>query len=196
MKKIFALTILILALFMTACGAEKSSPANDMNTICKAYLYGDEDALKRCGMTKNEYEEQFIASFSQGFTQNSGILLSENQMIRINDAVKNLFKRAKFEVSPVSEDGNNATVKITITTFNEFTEEYFRSKIPADAVVNTEEEQKELLTNILVIAINEMQPVKNSDMTVECQYDNSLGMWFPVEPEKFGERIAGKIFNV
>lgn len=194
MKKILSAAVLMLALFVTACGAEKNSPAADINTLCNAFLHFDKESLKKVGMTPAEYEKQFIAEFTKGFIQSSGINFSGEQITKVNDAVINAFKRTEFKTETVSENENNATVKITVSTFEKFDENLVLSKVPANAAELSEAEQINAVANALAAALQDLKTVGNSDFTVDCQYNEEAKMWLPVELENFGVTLATKIF--
>ena len=195
MKKILSLTILMLALFVTACGAEKNSPAADINTLCKAFLHFDETSLNKVGMTPADYEKQFIAEFTKGFIQSSGINFSGGQIAKVNDALTDAFKRTEFKTETLSENENKATVKITVSTFENFDENLVLSKIPANAAEMSEAEQINAVANALAAALQDLKIVGNSDFTIDCQYNEQAKMWLPVELENFGVTLATKIFT-
>lgn len=195
MKKILSATVLMLALFVTACGTEKNSPADDINTLCKAFLHFDEAALKKVDMTPADYEKQFIAEFTKGFIQSSGINFSGGQITKVNDATVNVFKRTEFKTETISENENKATVKITVSTFEKFDENLVLSKIPANVESMSETEQINAVANALAAALQDLKIAGNSDFTVDCQYNEQAKMWLPVELENFGVTLATKIFT-
>lgn len=195
MKRIFTLTVLLLALFVTACGAEKSSPASDVEIICKAYLYKDESALKKIGISAEEYEKHFVAGFSRSFTESSGINFTNQQVIKVNDAFQELLKRSKFKTEVVSENGDNATVKVTVSVFEQITEDKFFGKVPANIDAMSEAEKMDVVINALVAIIKELQIVGDTNLTVDCKYSANDNMWIPLNPEKFGENLSVKILG-
>ena len=195
MKKILSATVLMLALFVTACGTEKNSPADDINTLCKAFLHFDEAALKKVDMTPADYEKQFIAEFTKGFIQSSGINFSGGQITKVNDATVNVFKRTEFKTETISENENKATVKITVSTFEKFDEDLVLSKIPANAAELSEAEQINAVANALAAALQDLKIVGNSDFTVDCQYNEQAKMWLPVQMNDFGFTLATKFFT-
>lgn len=197
MKKIFSLVALLLvAMFVTACGAEKNSPAADIDALCNAFLHFDEADLKRVGMTPAEYEKQFIAEFTKGFIASSGINFSGGQIAKIHDATVNAFKRTDFKTETVSESENNATVKITVSTFEKFDENLVLSKIPANASATSEAERIEVVANALAAALQDLKIVGSSEFTVDCQYDEQAKMWLPVQIQDFGYTLTKKIFTL
>lgn len=196
MKKFFSLAVLIFALCVTACGAERTSPAADMNTLCKAFLQGDEVSLKKIGSTPEDYEKQFIEDFSKSFTESSGIQFTPEQIAKVNDAIRKLFSSATFETAPVAENDDNATVKITVSTLSPFDENAFRSKIPENITALSDAEINDAIINALVSMIQEWQFIGKADFNVECVYNDVAKMWLPVNLENFGNNLGTKIFNV
>ena len=196
MKKIFSLTILILALCVTACGTEKTSPTADINLLCKAFLQGDEVSLKKIGMTPEDYEKQFVEDFSKSFTESSGIQFTPEQIAKVNDAVRKLLASTTFETAPVTENDNNATVKITVSTLSPFDENSLRAKLPENITALSDAEINDAIINALVSLIQEWQFTGTVDFNVECAYNDTAKMWLPVNLENFGNMLGIKIFNV
>ena len=195
MKKILSATILMLALFVTACGAEKNSPADDINTLCKAFLHFDEAALKKVDMTPADYEKQFIAEFTKGLIQSSGINFSGEQIAKVHDATVNVFKRTEFKTETISENENKATVKITVSTFEKFDEALLLSKMPANVESMSEDEQINAVSNALPAALQDLKIAGNSDFTVDCEYNKLSEMWLPIDLDNFSDMLSKKIFT-
>lgn len=194
MKKIFSVAVLIFALMLTACGAEKVSPAEDVNTLCKAFLHFDEAALNKVGWTPEDYEKQFIAEFTKSFTESSGVNFTAEQIAKINDAVKAAFKRSTFKTETVSENENAATVRITVSTFEKLDETFITSKLPANIYEMSETERIDAVANAIAAALNDLQIVGDSVFTVDCEYNEQAKMWLPVQMQEFGFTLATKIF--
>mgnify|MGYP002622356734 CR=1 FL=1 len=201
MKKIFSLmAILLVAMFVTACGGSepeaRTAPSADVNALCKAYLQGDEASLKKFGSTPEEYEQQFLSEFSSSFTSSSGLTLTPEQLSTVNTALRNLLARSTFEVADVSEEGDNATVKVTVSTLTMFNENDIIAKLPANVATLDETARMDAIVTALVEILNEWQYTGTTDFDVACKYDSQAKAWLPVELEQFGVTIAKKIFGI
>lgn len=201
MKKIFSLmALLLVAMFVTACSGEeketRTSPAADINVICNAYLHGDEASLKKIGLTKDEYEKQFILEFSKSLTESSGINFSSEQIVKVNDAMRELMSRSTFETADVSKNGDNATVKITVGALPPFDASAILGRLPANVAEFDETERNDAIANVLVELIKEWQYSNTAEFNVECNYAEDLKMWIPVKAEEFGVTLTQKIFSM
>lgn len=193
MKKIFTLTLLILALFTATCNA--ASPAEDVETLCKAIIHGDTASLKRIKMTPEEYEKQFIAAFSKSIGKSSGLELSKNQTLKLNNALMAAFRRSQFEIETVSQDDKNATVKVTISRFEKLDENLIRAYLPANFDSMSHDEKVDAFVDAMAAAIQNLKIVGYSDLECKCKYISSEKMWVP-ESKEFGASISNRIFTV
>ncbi len=197
MKKIFALTLLMLALFVSACGAERSQPSADINTLCRAYLHGDEAPLSKIGFTKESYKNEVVGEFAKALVSSSGIQFSDEQISKLSAAMFGIFQRSTFETETVSENGDEATVKITMGVFNKgFSEENINTKMPADVTNLSEDEIKDAFINAMVEIMNEMQIVKNEDIFIECEYNTEGKMWLPKDLSGFGMIVVKTMLDM
>ena len=198
MKKIFALTVIfVMTFFVTACGSEeRTAPAADIKILADAFLHGDEVSLKKINMTPEEYDKQFVAEFAKSFTESSGITFTPEQIQKVNDAMRNLFLRSTCETADVEVKGDNATVKITVSTLTPFDENAVLAKLPENIATLDETERNDALANALTEILNEWQYSGTAEFNVECAYNKQHKFWLPVESENFGETIAKKVFNV
>lgn len=199
MKKIFSLVALLLvAMFVTACGGEetRTAPSADVSVICKAYLHGDEASLKKIGVTKEEYDKKFIQEFSKSFTESSGINFSAEQIEKVNAAMRDLLSRSTFEVTDVSTNGDNATVKVTVSTLSPFDSSAILGRLPENVSTFDENARTDAIANVIAELIKEWQYSGNDEFNVECNYAADAKMWVPVKVEEFGVTITQKIFGI
>ena len=207
MKKIFVLTFLILALFATTCSAAKtakSSPAEDVQTLCAAILHGDEVSLEKIGMTKADYTNLINAELQKQYSSMNEFSFTESQKEAIGAVILDIFQRSDFSTKTVSESGKKATVKITVSIFEKINDDYLSSKLaeyvhtqlPADFNINnlSKDEETQLVADILVFALENVKIVGYEDITVKCKYSSEDKMWAPVD-KNFGELIVKKMLN-
>ena len=201
MKKVFALAMLVMALLVSACGggeekaAVKPTPAEDVATICNALLHFDDAALKKVGLNPEEYQKEFLGGFSKSFIESSGIAFSDEQVAKVNDAVENAFKRATIKTETVSEEGNKATVKVTVDTFEKFTEDLVTAKFPENIAELPETERNDAIINAAIATLQDLKVTGNADLTFECQYNEEAKMWAPVGDD-YAAKIAAAIFSI
>lgn len=199
MRKILSLTaILVFALLVTACGSEekRTSPADDVNVLCKAFLQGDEASLKKIGMTPEQYEKQFILEFSKSFTESSGMNFTSEQIVKVNDAMRSLLARSTCETAVVSENGDDATVKVTVSTLSQLDEAAFMSKLPENILTMSDAERVDAFANVFAEFLKDMSYSGTKEFNVECKYDAQEKMWLPVDVENFGNTLAENVFGM
>ena len=197
MRKIFTLTILIFALSITACTSEKSKPDADINSLCQTYLHGDKAPLSKINLDAERYNKEFIGEFATPLLVSSGIQFSDEQISTLIDAIFDLLKRSQFEVTTLSENGDNATVKISLSVFdNGINEENLVSRLPKDVAIIPENEYKDATINAFVSIFNEMQIVKTEDIVVDCVYDAENRMWMPKNIHDFTLSVVKTMLNM
>ena len=195
MKKIFSVTILMLLIFVANVEAAKSSPADDINTLCKAVLQGDEISLQKIGLTPEFYEQSIIENFTKSFTDVGGINFSESQLERIKDGERSLFKHSQFTTETVSQKDNNATVKVSMGRFEKITEQNFIANAPANFDKLSDAEKVDAFATVIATTLQNLQIADTVNFEVKCNYNESAEMWLPDESEKFGEMLVGNLFN-
>lgn len=195
MKKIFALSTIILLLLVSGCGEQRTNPAADINTFCNAYLHMDEDSLAKIGLNKYEADQTFIKPVVEIFNNSDEVEFNFALEIDISSALQRFFKRTNFECAVVSENGDNATVKITLTEFNALTQAYFLSNVQGDIFEIAQKSKSEVIADALIAALDGRQAVGTSEMTVECKYNSAKKMWEPADLEAFKKHLSGQILN-
>ena len=199
MKKVFSLmALLLVAMFVTACGggeekAARTAPAADVKVITQAYLHGDEASLQKIGMTKEEYEKKFLDEFAESFTKSSGLNFTPEQMDKISAATREMLSRSTFDVADVSTNGDNATVKITVSTLTPFDESAMLTKLPENVASLNESEKMDAVATIISEIFKEWQYSGNTEFNVECKYSEQDKMWVPVDVEQFGTMLVQKL---
>ena len=196
MKKIFSLTILTLLLFVANVEAAKNSPADDVYTFCDAILHGNEVSLNKIGLTNADYENLFVGELTKIFTNYEGITFSENQVAKIRESIKSLFKRSEISTETISQKKDKATVKVTVGSFEKITEELFSKNLPANIAEMYQEEQIDAFANMIAVTLSNLQIVGTADFTIECNYEKEFGMWLAADNEKFGETMMNKMFKL
>lgn len=196
MKKFFSLTILILVLFVANVEAAKTSPADDVYTFCDAIFHGNEVSLQKFGLTNADYENLFISELTKLFTTYEGITFSENQVAKVRESIKSLFKRSEFSTETVSQKKDKATVKVTVGSFEKITEELFSKNLPANIDQMSQDEQVDAFANMIALTLTNLQIVGTADFTIECTYEKEINMWLATDNEKFGEVLMNKMFNL
>lgn len=203
MKKVFSLmALLLVAMFVTACGGEeekaaaRTAPAADVKVITQAYLHGDEASLQKIGMTKEEYEKKFLDEFAESFTKSSGLNFTPEQIDKISAATREMLSRSTFEVADVSTNGDNATVKVTLSTLTPFDENAMLAKLPENAASLSDTERMDAVATILSEILKEWQYGDNAEFNVECKYSEQDKMWVPVDVEQFGTTLIQKLSDM
>ena len=201
MNKIFSLmaTFLTSTLLMTGClgNAYNTPPSKNVHEICRAYIYGDESKFEKTGITKEEYENNFLAAFAKNFAASKGLDFTPEQIAKISDATKELLKRASFGTADVEKGLSDATVKIHVDTLKPFDNDTFIAKLPANFDSLSKDEQTEITANTLVEFLKEWQYSGNAEFIIECKYNDKEEMWMPaVDAKEIGKMIITKIFDI
>lgn len=197
MKKILAVAILVLAVMVSACGAEesakRSNPADDISTLCNAVLHFDDNSLKKIGLTREEYEQTFLGEFSKSFVDSSGVGFSDEQIAKVNNSVIAALERSPFKTETISENGDKATVKITVSPFEKFNESLLAEKLPANFDEMSETEKIDAVANAMAEVFKDLKTTEDKEITMECQYDAESQMWLPVKLEDFSVTIISNV---
>ena len=201
MKKCFSVALLTLALFVTvsaSAAAQRSNPALDIKNFCQALFHGDVALVRRMGIEDDEYSTSIVASiFTKGFLSGIDIEFSDDQKLRFENAVYDIFMRTNFETATVAENKNSATVKITFTTFeNPFTEEALNAHFPANFEGMSYSQKVEAFIQVFIDSIKNARKIGTADMNIECIFDDEEKMWVPRDAESFGEALPSKIFSL
>lgn len=203
MKKFFC-ALLMLTVLVTACAenasaaAKKSNPAHDIKKICQALFHGDAALIKRMGFDVKDYSTTIAASkFTEGFFAGIGIEFSDAQKMRFENAVNDIFMQVNFDTTTISENENSATVKITVTTFeNPFTEEALSAHVPANIDDMSYAQRVEAFIQLYVDSIKNARKIGTADVNIECIFDDKEKIWVPRDAESFGTAFPSKIFNM
>ena len=195
MKKIFVLTSLILMLFVSSCSAAKSSPTEDISTICEAFLHFDEASMNKLGMNPTEYKKNCIGAFSKSFISSSGINFSENQISEINNVIIGLLQRTQFNVKIVEQNDDSANLKITLSKFEKLDENLIKAHIPSnlDFSLMSQEEKNDIIVNVIIATLKELKIDGNFEFVSQCQYIENEKMWLPVQAENFARSLFSGI---
>ena len=202
MNKIFSLvaTFVISTLLMTGClgNAYNTPPSKNVHEICRAYIYGDESKFEKIGITKEEYENNFLAAFAKNFATSKCLNFTPEQIAKISDATKELVKRASFGTADFEKGLSDATVKINVHTLTPFDNDTFNAKLPSDFDSLSKDEQTELTANTLVEFLKEWQYGKDyAEFIIECKYSDKEEMWMPaVDAKEIGKMLIKKIFSI
>ncbi len=174
---------------------KKSFPDDDIKLICNAVIHFDKESLEKIGLIPKEYEKDIVDEIARVLTKSSELKFSESQISKIRSAILGVYKRSIFEVETISEIEDKATVKIKLSVFEKFTTETATAKLPPNIAEMSQEEQTEIITNVLVVSIDEMKIASIFDYVVECFYEPEVKMWLPVNATEFGFNIATKIWD-
>jgi len=174
---------------------KKISPAESVKIICNGLLHFDKKSLKKIGFNPVEYEKDVTGNMANILVQSGGINFSESQITKIRRAILNIFKRSNFEVETVSENENNATVKVSLSVFKKFSQVDALKNLPSNVAELSESEKIDAVANILVNALNEMKIHACFEFFADCVYEENLKMWLPADGQKFGLTITTKIFD-
>lgn len=201
MNKIFSsmATFVTSTLLMTGCfgNAYNTAPSKNVHEICRAYLYGDESNFEKFGITKEEYENNFLAAFAKNFATSKGLDFTPEQIAKISDATKELMKRSSFGTADVDKGLSDATVKIHVNTLTPFDNNAFIAKFPANFDSLSKDEQTEITANALVEFLKEWQYGEYAEFIIECKYNDKEEMWMPaVDAKEIGKMLIKKIFSI
>lgn len=132
-KKVFAaiLVAIISSALIISCGGPKTTPEESGKIFLDVVLKDDKTNIDKIGMSEEDYnkfkqekENQMIKGFESGIVDKS-ILTDEITTQFKNDILKGL-STLKYEVTPVKEEKDTATVEVKIQSFD-------IAKISADA---------------------------------------------------------------
>lgn len=174
---------------------QKNSPADDIKFICNAFLRLDKFSLQKLGVNPEEYEKDVTKNFLTILTSSCSLDFSESQSEKLRQAILNVFRRAQFNVETIAENGDTVTVKVTVGTFEKFTQDMAVAKLPPNAAQMSKDEQTDAIANALADSLNEMQIKSWFEFTAECFFEDEVKMWVPINAQDFGTKITMKIWD-
>ena len=195
--KILPLLILIAAFLVAGCAEEetRNSPSADITTFCNAILKSDDASLQKIGMTKAEYQKELADEFVRSFNEAAEINFSEQQIQPVMDAFFKVLNKTNFSVKDVSQEGDKATVAVTIDVLDKISEDDIIEFLSPELVLNGEDAVKDAVIKSLAYAVEGLPVAGSETFNVECVYHEKEKMWMPKDGKEFGVQLTEKLLG-
>ena len=201
-KLILNLIILASLLILSAgCGDQQQKETADtsINAYCEAFLHLDQKNFDKIGESKVEYIQNYKQAFINSFKASSGNVFSDEQAVRVYEALTNKMQQIDIKTKVLSSTGNEAKVEVRLQAYDMSSmniEQIVKQKLIKFDHQPTEQEVFEVYTDELVNYINNMNPSKESVMTVDCKYNNTKEIWEPKDINNFEGELAKVAINM
>jgi len=209
--------ILGSALFLTGCGEKTAAADVTVKAFYNLYITGDSTEIEKIALTKDEVTQvnNKLKTESEAATKknvtNSGYKISDAQLELIYNAQREALKKLTVTTELVSEDGDNATVKLTTTYIDMKT---IDTKAAEDAYTEVKAMQltsvSEANTKFIESYANKLaeglkaapQSTETKEDTFVCEkktYDvdgKNKDIFTPKDMESFGRSVAKMATNI
>lgn len=193
-KRVFAavLAMLVLCLTLAGCGGgEKETPETSMKTYTIALLHGDDEALKKVGLKKEDVHKELRDSFADGFLSTSGGYYTREQANRITEAYIKKLKKVDIGATSGNVNGDTATVEVVVSQIDmsPLNDASLIRRLQRELVkhkeLKTREQKLDFATDFLAKTVEELNVTGAKSIVVECKYDGKRRMWVPKDTDKF-----------
>lgn len=217
-KKLIAVlmtAILGSAIFLTGCGEKPVAADVTVKAFYNLYLLGDSSEIEKIALTKDEVTQVLdkLKTESQSATRNNLLSVgtpTTEQLDAIYNAQMESLKKLTVTTEIVSEDEDNATVKLRTTYIDQLGIDKkaaidAANEVNAMGLANLTEWNNKLLevyTNKLVEGLKAAQPsTETKEDTFECEKktyevnNKNKDIFAPKDMVAFGESVAKMATN-
>ena len=203
LKKVTAMMMCVVMMAMLAAGcAKREKPDAGIKTYAEAILHQDSKSLEKLGVDPNEAFRTYMTNFMGAYNQYTGGLFSAGQMKIIGSAVLLLFNKASINTAVVSENGNNAVVKVTVGKFDvammndrDIVAEVYKINPRADYITDPTAAAG-LIATAMANVISAMQPNGTSSFNIDCVYNDKANRWEPADMDTFSNKLMSAVLGL